>query len=51
MELLEDRQFIATMESIVAALKKRGYDPYAQLYGYIIENEPTILRAITMQES
>lgn len=36
---LAERQFEATMEFIVAALKERGYDPYAQLYGYIKENE------------
>lgn len=27
----------------MAALKERGYDPYAQLYGYIKENEPTYI--------
>lgn len=31
------------MELIVAALKERGYDPYARLYGYIKENEPTYI--------
>lgn len=40
---LDERQFEATMELIVAALKERGYDPYAQLYGYIKENEPTYI--------
>ena len=40
---MDDRQFEAAMESIVAALKERGYDPYAQLYGYITENEPTYI--------
>lgn len=40
---LDERQFEATMELIVAALKERGYDPYAQLYGYIRENEPTYI--------
>lgn len=43
MKLLEDRQFTVAMESIVAALEERGYDPYAQLYGYIKENEPTYI--------
>ena len=38
-----ERQFETTMEFIVAALKERGYDPYAQLYGYIKENEPTYI--------
>lgn len=40
---MDERQFEATMEFIVAALKERGYDPYAQLYGYINENEPTYI--------
>lgn len=40
---LDEKQFEATMEFIVAALKERGYDPYAQLYGYIKENEPTYI--------
>lgn len=37
---MEDRQFNAAMEHIVAALKEKGYDPYAQLTGYVMENEP-----------
>lgn len=40
---MEERQFIAAMEHIVAALKERGYDPYAQLTGYVTENEPTYI--------
>ena len=28
------------MEHIVSALIERGYDPYAQLTGYVTENEP-----------
>lgn len=40
---MDERKFEATMELIVAALKERGYDPYAQLYGYIKENEPTYI--------
>lgn len=40
---MDDREFIAAMESIVEALKERGYDPYAQLYGYITKNEPTYI--------
>ena len=31
------------MEHIIAALKERGYDPYAQLTGYVKENEPTYI--------
>ena len=34
-----DRQFDDAMELIVTALQERGYDPCAQLYGYIKENE------------
>ena len=40
---MEERQFIAAMEHIVAALKERGYDPYSQLTGYVTENEPTYI--------
>lgn len=40
---MDEKQFEATMEFIVAALKERDYDPYAQLYGYIKENEPTYI--------
>jgi len=41
--LLDERQFIAAMDHIVAALRERGYDPYAQLTGYVSENEPTYI--------
>ena len=40
---MDERQFISAMETIVAALKERGYDPYAQLSGYVTENEPTYI--------
>lgn len=40
---MEDRQFNAAMEHIIAALKERDYDPYAQLTGYVKENEPTYI--------
>lgn len=40
---MENGQFEAAMDSIVAALKERGYDPYAQLYGYTTEKEPTYI--------
>ena len=43
---MNDKQFATSMESIVAAIKERGYDLYAQLTGYITENglyiSPTI---------
>ena len=40
---MNDKQFATAMETIVAALKERGYDPYAQLIGYITENAPTYI--------
>ena len=40
---MDERQFVASMEHIVAALKEKGYDPYAQLTGYVMENEPTYI--------
>ena len=40
---MDEKQFVAAMEHIVAALNERGYDPYAQLTGYITENEPTYI--------
>ena len=27
--------FVATMEYVIAALEEKGYDPYAQLIGYV----------------
>ena len=41
--LLEEREFQATMKHIVEALKERGYYPYAQVTGYVTENEPTYI--------
>ena len=32
---MEDKKFIATMESIVSSIEQTGMDPYAQLYGYL----------------
>ena len=40
---MDERQFVATMDHIVAALRERGYDPYAQLTGYVSENKPTYI--------
>ena len=40
---MDERQFIAAMDHIVAALRERGYDPNAQLTGYVTENEPTYI--------
>lgn len=33
-------EFNKSMEIIIEALKERGYDPYAQIYGYLKENNP-----------
>ena len=33
-------EFNASMEIIVSAMKEKGYDPYAQLYGYLQEDNP-----------
>lgn len=38
-----ERHFISAMGTIVEALKEKGYDPYAQLTGYVTENEPTYI--------
>ena len=40
---LDEKQFTAAMEHIVTALKEKGYDPYAQLIGYVTENNLTYI--------
>ena len=40
---MDEKKFIDAMEYIVSALKEKGYDPYAQLTGYVAENEPTYI--------
>ena len=35
--------FNSSMEMIVSALKEKGYDPYAQLYGYLQEDNPIFI--------
>ena len=37
---MKEAEFNNTMETIVSALRERGYDPYAQLYGYLREDNP-----------
>ena len=37
---MDEIRFNAAMEQIITALQERGYDPYAQLTGYITENDP-----------
>ena len=32
---MEDKKFIATMESIFSSIEEKGMDPYDQLYGYL----------------
>lgn len=34
-----DTDFLTTMEEIVASIKKAGYEPYDQLYGYITKGK------------
>ena len=40
---MDNQIFVAAMEQIISALKEKGYDPYAQLTGYVTENEPTYI--------
>ena len=37
---LNSVEFNKSMEIIVDALKERGYDPYAQLYGFLQNGDP-----------
>lgn len=34
-----DTGFITLMEEIIASIKKAGYEPYDQLYGYITKGK------------
>ena len=36
---MENKNFAATMEHIVGALKEKGYDPYVQLIGYVTKKD------------
>lgn len=40
---MDDIQFNIAMERIISALKERGYDPYAQLTGYVTLKEPSYI--------
>jgi len=42
-KILNTVDFNAAMEHIIAALKEKGYDPYAQLTGYITEHNITYI--------
>lgn len=37
---MSSQEFIKTMEYIIQAMREKGYDPYQQLRGYLLENEP-----------
>jgi len=37
---LSSQEFNKTMEYIIQAMREKGYDPYQQLRGYLLENEP-----------
>lgn len=43
---MEDKNFIAAMESIVASIEKSGMDPYAQLYGYLTKGRDEYITRI-----
>lgn len=40
---MNERHFKTTMDSIVAALREQGYDPYDQLRGYIETKDPVYI--------
>ena len=40
---MDNQAFVAAMNHIIAALKEKGYDPYAQLTGYVTKKEPTYI--------
>ena len=37
---MSSQEFNKTMEYIIQAMREKGYDPYQQLMGYLLENEP-----------
>ena len=37
---MSSQEFNKTMEYIIRAMREKGYDPYQQLRGYLLENEP-----------
>lgn len=40
---MNDQQFDTVMEHIIEALRERGYDPFAQLTGYVTLEEPSYI--------
>ena len=37
---MSSQGFNETMEYIIQAVREKGYDPYQQLRGYLLENDP-----------
>ena len=37
---MSSQEFNKTMEYIIQAMREKGYDPYQQLRGYLLDNEP-----------
>ena len=37
---MSSQEFNKTMGYIIQAMREKGYDPYQQLNGYLLENEP-----------
>ena len=37
---MSSKEFIKTMDISIQAMREKGYDPYQQLRGYLLENEP-----------
>ena len=37
---MDDREFTQKMKQIITALCEKRYDPYEQLRGYVLENDP-----------
>ena len=37
---MSSQEFNKTMEYIIQAMREKGYDPYQQLRGYLLENKP-----------
>lgn len=40
---MDDKEFNAAMEHIIAALKEKGYNPFSQLTGYVTEDNITYI--------
>ena len=43
---MSSQGFNKTMEYIIQAMREKGYDPYQQLRGYLLENEPVTIAAM-----